>query len=278
MAAHREGGFVRDSGGLSQDCAGAAISIGVLGPFQVTHGQGEPTLATPMVGRLGALLALIPGTPVPAEHLTADLWPKKPPATAANALQVYVSQLRRMVAPIEVLHRASTYVLDTEHSAIDESAFTGHASNAEIALSVRQFGEAIALCESALRLWRGTPYDGLVSPEAIGRRERLQERREQVLDLRLLARLEGAATSADVNEVVAEAQGRVAQHPMREPSHRILMRALAAADRRAEACLVFEEISRRMKARMGLPPSAETQRVRALIQEGSVDLVPTALR
>lgn len=273
-----EGGFVRDGGGLSQDFTGAAISLGVLGPFQVTRDRGEATLPTPMVGRLGALLALSPGVPVPAERLTGDLWPKKPPATAANALQVYVSQLRRLVSPVEVSHRASTYVLDIDESAIDESDFTRQAAQAELALSVRHFEETRALCESALRLWRGTPYDGLVSPEVIGRRERLQERREQVLDLRLLARLEGAASLTDVNEVVAEAQGRVAQHPLREPSHRILMRALAAADRRAEACLVFEDLTRRMKARMGLPPSAETQRVRALIQEGSVDLVPSTLR
>jgi DNA-binding SARP family transcriptional activator len=269
---------VRDGGGLSQDFTGAAIRIGVLGPFQVARGEGEVTVPTPMVGRLGAVLALSPRVPVSAERLTADLWPKKPPATAPNALQVYVSQLRRLIAPVEVTHRSATYSLDIDESFLDESRFAHQVAQAELAMSVRQFDETTALCEEALRLWRGTPYDGLVSPEAIGRRERLQERREQVLDLHLAARLEGAASLSEVNEVVAEAQGRVAQHPLREPSYRILMRALAAADRRAEACLVFEDLARRMKARMGLPPSAETQRVRALIQEGSTDLIPSALR
>lgn len=71
------------------------IDIRILGPLEVfTAGEPVPlTRAKPRA--LLALLLIHAGEVVSADRLIDELWSGAPPATAKDALQNYVSQLRR---------------------------------------------------------------------------------------------------------------------------------------------------------------------------------------
>ena len=71
----------------------------ILGPLEARL-DGRPVVLRGAKQRaLLAALLLYPGQVLSVERLIDDLWGEAPPQSAANALQVYVSQLRRRSAP-----------------------------------------------------------------------------------------------------------------------------------------------------------------------------------
>jgi len=67
----------------------------VLGPLEVAE-QGRPlALGGGKQRALLAVLLLNANDVVPSERLVDEVWGESPPATAAKAVQVYVSRLRR---------------------------------------------------------------------------------------------------------------------------------------------------------------------------------------
>ena len=70
----------------------------ILGPLEIGLNGSSFTIKGRKPRALLALLLLHRNEVVPAERLIDDLWGENPPATAANTLQVYVSQLRKVVA------------------------------------------------------------------------------------------------------------------------------------------------------------------------------------
>src|SRR5437588_198811 len=79
-----------------------------------------------VAGTLPAVLLLYAGEVVSRERLIDELWGESPPATAAKALNVHVSQLRRTLArnghePIET--RAPGYAIELEPERLDAARF-----------------------------------------------------------------------------------------------------------------------------------------------------------
>jgi predicted ATPase len=82
---------------------------------------------------------------------------------------------------------------------------------------------------------------------------RLDELRLSALEHRIDADLRAGAA----DELVAELEGLVITHPMREPLAARLMRALRAAGRRGAALEAYEQTRRRLVDQLGVEPSAE---------------------
>ncbi len=79
-------------------------------------------------------------------------------------------------------------------------------------------------------------------------------------ELRLLAtenRIEADLRTGVTAPLVAELEGLVIAHPMREPLAGLLMRALRAAGRRGTALEVYEQTRERLADQLGVDPSAE---------------------
>src|SRR5205085_11935889 len=94
------------------------MEVRLLGPLEVIDDAGgrvEIRGAKPRL--LLAALALDAGRVVSVDRLTDLLWGDEPPETAANALQVYVSQLRKAGLPLAL--RGAGYVLEVEPEAVD---------------------------------------------------------------------------------------------------------------------------------------------------------------
>src|SRR5829696_3338263 len=79
------------------------LEFGVLGPFEI-RAEGRPLLLrSPKQRALLALLLLHANEVVSSDRLIEELWLGKPPDSAANVLQVYVSQVRKLVEPERAL-------------------------------------------------------------------------------------------------------------------------------------------------------------------------------
>ena len=89
----------------------------------------------------------------PRERLIDSLWGDEPPGTAVKAIQVYVSQLRKVLPPGRLQSHSRGYLLLSEPGLVDVLRFeqlVEEARDAAPALSS-------ALLASALALWRGPP-------------------------------------------------------------------------------------------------------------------------
>ncbi len=90
----------------------------ILGPLEV---GGEPFHGGPKPRALLVSLVLARGSPVSRERLVDAVWGERPPASAAHALQVYVSELRK--AGIEIERHGDGYRLHADW--LDAAEFEG---------------------------------------------------------------------------------------------------------------------------------------------------------
>ena len=72
----------------------------ILGPLEIEDQGRAVALGGPKQRALLAALLLTPNRPVSVDRLIDALWPTRPPADAANALQFHVSQLRSCSATV----------------------------------------------------------------------------------------------------------------------------------------------------------------------------------
>ncbi|MBE3015705.1 winged helix-turn-helix domain-containing protein [Microbispora sp. NEAU-D428] len=228
------------------------MRIGILGPLQVTDAHIRGARLRVLLIRL----ALEPGKVVTARRLADDLW-EEPPANPAAALHSLVSRLRRALdagLPDAVVSHPAGYLLDVPPQEVDAAEFERlvRAGRAE-----RDPRRAAASLRSALSLWRGAALaDAAGLPFAQVAAARLEELRLSALESRVAADL-AATDPAAAGALVAELKEIVAAHPLREPFHALLMRALCAAARRGDALEAFERVRRRLADELGVDPGPE---------------------
>jgi DNA-binding SARP family transcriptional activator len=87
------------------------VQYRILGPLEVVR-DGEPlALGGSKQRALLAILVLHANEPVSTDRLIDELWPAQPAATAAHTIQVYVSNLRKVLSADKLLTRAPGYML-----------------------------------------------------------------------------------------------------------------------------------------------------------------------
>src|SRR5215211_7381545 len=123
----------------------------VLGPLEVLEGGRSIPVGRGKQRALLALLLVNAGRVVPTERLIDQLWGDDPPATAATALQVYVSKLRKALGAGTIATREPGYRLAAPPDAVDLHRFEQLVAAARAAEPPR----AVALLREALSLWRG---------------------------------------------------------------------------------------------------------------------------
>ena len=117
----------------------------LLGPLSVQV-DGEPVaLGGPKRRALLATLLLEAGEVVTRDRLIDALWGEEPPDTARNTLQVYVSQLRKLLPEGLLETSPSGYRLAIERSAVDVFEFERLAQEGQSALT---FGDASGAAET----------------------------------------------------------------------------------------------------------------------------------
>ncbi|MFE2758074.1 BTAD domain-containing putative transcriptional regulator, partial [Actinosynnema sp. NPDC059335] len=230
------------------------MRVGVLGPLEVVADGAAVEVGGARVRALLVRLAVAAGRVVTTEELADALWPDDKPADEVAAVRSLVSRLRRAL-PADVLRSAhGGYRLDVPADAVDALRFDRLAREAKAALAAGDPTTAGDRAEEALALWRGPALaDAAGAPFAVGYVAGLDETR--------LALLEDAA-AADLargraGHLVAELTDLATRHPLRERLQALLLRALVATGRAAEALAAYEDIRRRFADELGADPGPE---------------------
>jgi YVTN family beta-propeller protein len=237
------------------------LEFRLLGTLEATGNDGRPL----SIGRgkeraLLAYMLLHRNAAVPREALIDALWADDPPASAAHALDVYVSRLRKGLGVAGVLETQSGALrLNVADEKLDVARFERLLSEAR---SARDPAARLALVEQALALWRGHALvDVLDEPFARPESERLEEERLVAGEERLDALL----VLGRHDEAVGRLQALVTAQPLRERPLRLLMLALYRAGRQAEALALFSDARKTLRDELGLEPSAELRELQAAI-------------
>jgi predicted ATPase/DNA-binding SARP family transcriptional activator len=254
------------------------LRIGLLGPLQVRDGAGRTIhVGGRQLRVLLILLALDAGRVVPSGSLAEQIWPGKLPANPGNALQTLVSrlraELRRAGLDAVIESHPAGYRLVVPPDAVDAVAFDALAVRGRHALARGDAEEAARVLRSALAFWRGQPLaDAAGCDFADVAAARLTELRSSVLADRIEADLalgEGAS-------LVGELRVLVSGDPLAERLRALLMRALYAAGRQAEALEVYHEARELLASRLGVDPSAQLEQVYLRILRGQEAMVAVA--
>ena len=242
----------------------------ILGPLEVREETRELRLGGAKQRALLALLLLRANHVVPAERLIDELWSDDPPETAAKALQVYVSQLRKVLEPgrasgsasAVLLTRAPGYLLRLEPGQLDLHRFEELVAEGRAARASGDVERAADLFRGALELWRGQPLADLQSePFAGGQIARLEELRLCALEDRIESDL---ALGRDA-ELIAELEALVGEHSLRERLRRYLMLALYRSGRQVEALDAYQQARRALVEELGIEPGRALQELERAI-------------
>lgn len=244
----------------------------ILGPLEAWAGDRRLSLGGPRQRALLAILLLHAGEVVSTDRLIDELWGDRPPATAPNTVQVYVSQLRKALEDREAIEtRPPGYVMRVRPDELDLSRFEELAERGRRALASGRADEAASSLRAALELWRGAPladlgFEGFAGAAVL----RLEELRAAALEERIDAEL---ALGRDT-ELVPELEQMIRERPLRERPRGQLMLALYRADRQAEALEVYQETRRTLVDELGIEPSPALQRLERaiLVQDASLEL------
>jgi DNA-binding SARP family transcriptional activator/Tol biopolymer transport system component/tRNA A-37 threonylcarbamoyl transferase component Bud32 len=227
----------------------------ILGPLEVSSGDGPLKLGGPKQRAVLAHLILRANHPVPIERLIDGLWGEEPPETAKNTLQTYVYRLRQMLGEDRIASDGGGYVLRAEANEIDAARFEAMVRSAKAEIEAEPSRAATELTD-ALALWRGSPLSDLSEePSLRGEIARLQELHLSATEHRISAEIAMGGRST----VVSELEALTARYPLRERMWANLILALYRLGRQAEALATYQRAREVLADELGAEPSAELQ-------------------
>jgi DNA-binding SARP family transcriptional activator/Tfp pilus assembly protein PilF len=241
------------------------VRIRILGTLEVlTEDQWQP-IGSPKWRSLLACLLVRSGQVVSTDSLMDELWGDDPPETAKNLISIYVLRLRRLLGDADgklLAYRSPGYVLNLADGDLDAHRFESLVADGRSALMSGDAARAATLLAAGLGLYRGSyladvPPSPLVSAAA-----------GHAMELRLSATelwAEADLACGRPAEVVPELRRLVAENQLREGLWLLLMRALDAAGRHAEALEAYGQAREAIAGELGVDPGAELQRLYAEI-------------
>jgi predicted ATPase/DNA-binding SARP family transcriptional activator len=264
--------------------------VTLLGTFQVARGDAPVPVPGARLRGLIVRLALAGGRAVDPGALVDALWPEERPSDPANALQSLVSRLRKLLGVADtVVQVEGGYRLGVAPDDVDALRFERLAAAGRDRLRSGQAEAAASLLAEAAGLWggsfaeatglwggsfgevpgagapigpisRATTTPGTADPAAIAAiaavapavaTRLVRAAAETVADLAEAELALGAPDAASARLFTL-----LADHPADERVAALLMDALAAQGRQAEALAVFERVREALADELGADPGA----------------------
>jgi DNA-binding SARP family transcriptional activator len=231
----------------------------MLGPLEVQTAADWTSIGAAKWRAVLARLLLSAGQPVSTDTLIDELWGDDPPARASNLVSIYVLRLRRFIGDTDgrVLRtRPPGYLLQVGDDDLDTRQFERLLGQGQEALADGDATAAAQQLAGALSLWRGSALaDVPASPFVDAEAERLNELRLAAAELRI----EADIARGRPRDVIPELHRLVTDHPLREELWLLLMRALDAAGRRAQALTTYERARGVIADQLGVDPGPGLQ-------------------
>jgi DNA-binding SARP family transcriptional activator len=227
-----------------------ALDVRLLGPLEVVLSGAPVAVGGAKPRALLACLALHNGEVVSVDGLVDALWGEQAPESAAHAIQVYVSQLRKALGPAGELlaTRSPGYLLELRPQHVDVYRF-------ERLVEEGRHREALAL-------WRGRALaDFTYEPFAQVEIARLDELRQFSLERQIEDDLAGGRDA----ELVGQLEVLVAAAPLRERLRGFLMLALYRSGRQADALAAYRAARQTLLEELGVEPGPELRALEAAI-------------
>jgi YVTN family beta-propeller protein len=254
-----------------------ALEFRVLGPLEASQDGRLVPLGGAKQRALLAILLVRANRVVSTDALLDELWGDRPPESAANMVQGYVSRLRKLLSGGNgdlIVHSPPGYVLRVEADRVDSHRFERLLREEGEERANGELETAGAMLREALALWRGVALadvelNSFVELEV----RRLEELRLTALEERIEVDLELGRHG----EVVAELEALVAEHPLRERLRRGLMLALYRCGRQSEALEVYRNGRRQLVEELGIEPGLPLRELeRAILaQDPSLEASPS---
>jgi DNA-binding SARP family transcriptional activator/Tfp pilus assembly protein PilF len=249
------------------------MRIQLLGEVRVWAGRQEIEVGPPQRRTVLAAMAVDAGRTVPLNVLIDRVWGARPPAAVGAAVHSHVTGLRRLLKacssgaapeqpPATLRRQSGGYVLQIDRDQVDVHRFhdwTVAARNPDHSDAARA-----RLLRRALDLWHGQALAGLSGewPDRL-RVAWHQHRLDAAVEwARALQRL-----GQDV-QLITDVRGLTEEYPLSEPLAAILIGALAAAGREAEALDHYAAVRTMLADRLGADPGAELQQLHQAILRG----------
>jgi WD40 repeat protein/DNA-binding SARP family transcriptional activator len=245
--------------------------IGILGP--VTVGGAENGLP-PRERVILAALTVRRGEAVGAETLADAWWGEQVPPTWAKAVQGCLVRLRKALGPGAIETRPQGYCLVVPADEVDAGRFERHVVRAQELLTLGDPDRAAYVVGEALDLWRGRALVEVEGWEP-GRVEaaRLEGLRLDAEELRLDAIVQAGQS----RKVLAEAQARVTEQPLREHRWRLLALAQYQAGRQGDALRTLHRARRVLAEELGVDPGPDLVALEEAILRQDPSLVAAQL-
>ena len=231
------------------------LEFRILGPIEVRAAGRTRPLGGPKQRALLAALLLQRGEVVATDRLIEEVWPDAQPGSAARSLQVYVSELRKVLGdPLRIRSEAGGYRLEVAPENLDADRFERLVEEGRRLRAAGDASAAVRSLDDGLALWRGQPLAD-VAYEAFtqGEISRLEELRLVALEERIEAEL----ALGRHREALAEIEAVVTEEPLRERPRGLLMLALYRCGRQAEALDAYRDARRVLVDELGIEPARE---------------------
>jgi DNA-binding SARP family transcriptional activator len=235
------------------------VSIELLGPLRV---DGHAVSFQRRDQVVLSALAVQAGEVVAADRLAEALWGEEPPPSWRKIVQGCVLRLRKALGPSLIETTAAGYRLTIAADELDSGRFEQLVDRGRSLAASGEPDRAAVAFDRALELWRGSPFE-VLDGWAPGRIEatRLEEQRrsaeESVLDVRLQV--------GEHRDVVAIAEARVAEEPLREHRWAILALALYRCGRQADSLRALKRARSTLVEQLGIEPGSELVGLEAAI-------------
>ncbi len=222
----------------------------VLGPVEAAEADVSLVVG-PQQRRLLALLLSKSGESLSSERLVDCLWPDGlAPDGASRSVMTYISRLRAAVGDSSVVTVDEGYRFDVGDAVVDAAVFEGLLADAGRV----EPGRAVELYDRALGLWRGAAYGDFGGEWwVVAEASRLNELRVVAME----ERAEALLALGGAHRVIPELERLAADHALRERPVSLLMQAMFATGRHADALRRFQAFRDRLGDETGLEPSAD---------------------
>ena len=247
----------------------------ILGPLEAVVDDVARPLGGVKQRAVLAILILHRGELVSGECLIDELWGERPPPSALKTLQGYVSRLRKALGANALQTHSRGYVLSPELGELDLDRFEQLAGEGRDALSADDPVTASERLREALSVWRGPPLAEFTFEQfAQAAIARLSEARLTTVEDRIDADL----ALGRHDRLVAELEGLVHAHPLRERVRGQLMLSLYRTGRQADALECYRSGRRALVNELGIEPGRALQELEAAIlrQDPALDPSPVA--